>query len=696
MSEYWIGIDTGGTFTDLVLGDTRGGRWHYHKVPTLTADPAQGILNGIAEIMSLAAVDPAQVGFLVLGTTLATNAVLEGQWARTGLITTQGFGDVLSLARQRRPHYFNLDVPKPMPPVPDDCRAEVAERIAAGGEVVTPLRDEDVLRALDTLRGRGVKTVAICFLHAYQNAAHEQRARQLVAQHWPEAYVSVSSEVLPEFREYERFITTVVNASLMPVMDDYLQRFEMGVRDLGVRSAPHVMQSNGGAVTTQTVRQRPINTFFSGPAGGVVSTAALGEACGVRNLITFDMGGTSTDVCLIRDGRPAMKSERDMGGFPVRTRTLDIHTIGAGGGSLAWLDAGGLLKVGPKSASAYPGPASYGRGGTKPTVTDANVLLGRLSPVALLGGRMSMHPELAAQAIRDEVATAMGRGAEEVAIGILEIANANMTGAVRVISVEQGEDPRDYALVAFGGAGPLHAADVAAMAGMRHVIVPPRPGLMSAQGLLQSDRQGDFSLTRLVPAAPDRLPSLNAGLSELARRADDWLAAEGADRTAPGVSRHWQLDLRYLGQNAELILDIAAGELDAAALARAVDAYHVRHADLYGYDMRAQGVEVVNLRVSVVIARERLEAAAIARQDARTDPVAGAPTRRVWFAATGFVDTPVLQRDGLLAGACLDGPAIVEQMDTTTVIPPGSSTRVGADGSLHIDLTPGEPGKEAH
>ncbi|MDX3906955.1 MAG: hydantoinase/oxoprolinase family protein [Pigmentiphaga sp.] len=696
MSEYWIGIDTGGTFTDLVLGDTRGGLWHYHKVPTLTADPAQGILNGIAEIMSLAAVDPAQVGFLVLGTTLATNAVLEGQWAPTGLITTQGFGDVLNLARQRRPHYFNLDVPKPTPPVPDDCRAEVAERIAAGGEVVTPLQDEDVVRAIDALRSRGVQTVAICFLHAYQNPAHEERARRLVAQHWPEAYVSVSSEVLPEFREYERFITTVVNASLMPVMDDYLQRFEMGVRDLGVRSSPHVMQSNGGAVTTQTVRQRPINTFFSGPAGGVVSTAALGEACGVRNLITFDMGGTSTDVCLIRDGRPAMKSERDMGGFPVRTRTLDIHTIGAGGGSLAWLDAGGLLKVGPKSASAYPGPASYGRGGTKPTVTDANVLLGRLSPVALLGGRMSMHPELAAQAIRDEIATTMGRSAEEVAIGILEIANANMTGAVRVISVEQGEDPRDYALVAFGGAGPLHAADVAAMAGMRHVIVPPRPGLMSAQGLLQSDRQGDFSLTRLVPATPDRLPSLNAGLGELARRAGEWLASEGASHDTPGVSWHWQLDLRYLGQNAELILDIAAGELDAAALARAVDAYHARHADLYGYDMRTHGVEVVNLRVSIVIARERLQAAAIAPQGVQADAAAGAPTRRVWFPATGFVDTPVLQRDDLLAGACLAGPAILEQMDTTTVIPPGSSTRVGVDGSLHIDLTPGAPGKETH
>ncbi|GAA4324107.1 hydantoinase/oxoprolinase family protein [Pigmentiphaga soli] len=697
MSEYWIGIDTGGTFTDLVLAEARTGRWHYHKVPTLTADPARGILNGIAEIISLAGIAAADVRFLVLGTTLATNAVLEGKWAPTGLITTRGFGDVLSLARQRRPHYFNLDVPKPVPPVADDCRMEVDERLSAGGEVVTPLDDDDVLRAVATLRQRGVEAVAICFLHAYQNPEHEARARRLVAERWPGVYVSASSEVLPEFREYERFVTTVVNASLMPIMDDYLRRFEDGVRELGVPSAAHVMQSNGGAVTAGTVRKRPINTFFSGPAGGVVGTAALGQAAGVRHLITFDMGGTSTDVCLIRDLRPAMKNERDMGGFPVRTRTLDIHTIGAGGGSLAWLDAGGMLKVGPKSAGAYPGPAAYGRGGERPTVTDANVLLGRLSPVSLLGGRMAMHPDLALRAIRREAADAMGKTPEEVAIGILEIANANMTGAVRVISVEQGEDPRDYALVAFGGAGPLHAADVAAMAGMRHVIVPPRPGLMSAQGLLQADRQGDFSLTRLVPATPDRLPALNAGLQELGRRAAQWLDAEGMTRTARdagAVSLRWQLDLRYVGQNAELILDIAGGELDADGLAAAIEAYHRRHAELYGYDMRTQGIEVVNVRLSVVIARGRIGTDAPIDADRRA-AAAESSRRPVWFAATGFVDTPVLQRDELAAGTVLRGPAIVEQMDTTTVIPPHSLARVDAGGCLHIDLAPDADGKEA-
>jgi len=685
MNEYWIAIDTGGTFTDLVLADAVSGARHYHKVPTRTADPAQGILDGVAELIALADVDAARVGFLVLGTTLATNAVLEGKWARTGLITTRGFGDVISLARQRRPHYFNLDIPKPVPPVPDDCRIEVGERLAADGGVVTELDEQDVLRAAETLKERGVEAIAICFLHSYQDSAHETRARELLAERWPEVYVSTSSQVLPEFREYERFVTTVVNASLLPVMDKYLERFEIGVRDLGVRSPAHVMQSNGGAVTARTVRSRPINTFFSGPAGGVMGAVALGAATGITDLITFDMGGTSTDVCLIKQGQPSMKNERDMRGLPVRTRTLDIHTIGAGGGSLAWIDAGGMLKVGPQSAGAYPGPAAYGRGGTQPTITDANVVLGRLSPVSLLGGRMNMHPEAAHAAIRERVAGEMGKTPEEVAIGILEIAAANMTGAVRVISVEQGEDPRGYALVAFGGAGPLHAAEVAAMAGMRHVIVPLRPGLMSAQGLLQSDQRGDFSLTRLVPAVPEQIPLLNAGLRELAQRASDWLSLEGADAHAAEVAYRWQLDLRYQGQNAELILDLPAPSLDEGTLAAAIDDYHRRHAGLYGYDMRWQAVEVVNLRVSVTIARA---VAPVAPMREGTDAAAGTARRPVWFAATGFVPTPVIQRDSLRAGTVFSGPAIVEQMDTTSVIPPHARVRVDDAGNLHIDLTP--------
>ncbi|MBP7564544.1 MAG: hydantoinase/oxoprolinase family protein [Burkholderiaceae bacterium] len=689
MSDYWIGIDTGGTFTDLVLANPGNGHWHYHKVPTRTADPAQGILDGIVEIIGLAGIHPSEVSFLVLGTTLATNAVLEGKWARTGLMTTRGFGDVLSLARQRRPHYFNLDARKPVPPVREDACVEVGERLAADGSTVAALDEASVLAGIEALRRSGVDAVAVCFLHSYQNPGHEAQARTLIERHWPGVHVSLSSDVLPEFREYERFVTTVVNASLVPVMDKYLERFERGVQALGVSSAAHVMQSNGGAATTRTVRERPVNTFFSGPAGGAMGAVALGEDTGVTHLITFDMGGTSTDVCLIRDGQPAMKNEREMGGFPVRTRTLDIHTIGAGGGSIAWIDAGGMLKVGPQSAGAYPGPAAYGRGGELPTVTDANVVLGRLSPETLLGGRMQMHPAAAEASVRDRVAASISQTTQAAAIGILEIANAHMTGAVRVISVEQGEDPRDYALVAFGGAGPLHAADVAQMAGMRHVIVPPRPGVFSAQGLLQSDRRGDFSLTRLAMAGRESLPLLNAGLGELAQRAAGWLVSEGVAEDDAAVRHHWQIDLRYEGQNSVLIVDIPTGELDAHRLSDAVDAYHARHATLYGYDMPQQVVEVVNLRLSTIVAHGRIGVSSSTAADPAA-PAAGAAARQVWFASTGFVATPVIARDSIAPGSQFSGPAIVEQMDTTTVIPPGAQVRVDRAGYLHIDLRPGD------
>ncbi len=687
MSEYWIGIDTGGTFTDLVLASPGTGHWQYHKVPTRTADPAQGILDGITEIIDLAGIKPAEVSFLVLGTTLATNAVLEGKWAQTGLVTTRGFGDVLSLARQRRPHYFNLDVRKPVPPVGSDGCAEVIERMSADGTVITELDEGSVLAGIEALRGTGINSVAVCFLHSYQNPAHEERVRALFEQHWPGVHVTLSSDVLPEFREYERFVTTVVNASLVPIMDKYLERFEHGVRSLGVASEAHVMQSNGGAATTHTVRQRPINTFFSGPAGGVMGAVALGEDTGIKNLITFDMGGTSTDVCLIRQNQPAMKNERDMGGFPVRTRTLDIHTIGAGGGSIAWIDQGGMLKVGPKSAGAYPGPAAYGRGGELPTVTDANVFLGRLSPESLLGGRMDMDAPAAAKAIDKHVSKLIEQATEAAAIGILEIANAHMTGAVRVISVEQGEDPRDYALVAFGGAGPLHAADVAVMAGMRYVIVPPRPGVFSAQGLLQSDRRGDFSITRLGAAKVESLEFFNAGLRDLAERTDAWLDSEKVGKSDPAIHRQWQLDLRYEGQNSVLIVDIPGGVLGIKTLVQAIETYHARHTTLYGYHLPDQTVEVVNLRVSIVVEHGRIGVSSSKAGDAKPRDGKSA-TRQVWFAATGFVDTPILARESLAKESSFTGPAIVEQMDTTTVIPPGAHVRVDRSGYIHIDLRP--------
>ena len=713
MSKIFVGIDTGGTFTDLVAADLNGGRYCYHKVPTTTGDPARGILEGIAELLDRNALARKDVAFLVLGTTLATNAVLEGKWARTGLITTAGFRDVLELARQRRPHYFNLDIPKPMPPASRDCRLEVTERVAQDGSVVTPLVEDDVRRAVETLKAKKVEAVAICFMHAYANAAHEQRTRALVKSLWPEIYLCTSSEVLGEFREFERFSTATVNASLMPIMDRTLSQFEQGVAALGIPHTPRVMQSNGGAVSPGAVRKLPVNTFFSGPAGGVIGSVGLSRLLKAPNLITFDMGGTSTDVCLIRDGEPARKSERQMGGFPVRARTLDIHTIGAGGGSIAWIDAGGLLKVGPQSAGAVPGPAAYGRGGTRATVTDANVTLGRLSPKSLLGGRMAMHPDKAHAAI-DHLAQALGVDAVKAAAGVIEIINVNMMGAVRVISVEQGVDPRHYTLVAFGGAGPLHAADVARSMGIKKVLVPPRPGLLSAIGLLHADVRGDFSLTRLLRAERANLAAFNAGFADLKARGAEWMRGEGESRArtaslipgpsaplqvfpCPGGRREirasrsrgknatfdWFVDLRYFGQNFELIMPLARDRLTAASLQRLASAFHRRHKAFYGYDMPAQPVEIVNLRLVVTAARKAPPAA---QPEKTVQKQILTQKRRVWFKDTGFVQTPVFERDQLPARWHCTGPAIIEQMDATTVVPPKALIRNDGFGYLHMEL----------
>ena len=685
VAKVWIGIDTGGTFTDLVLCEMTSGRYTYHKLPTTTGDPAKAVLDGIAEVIELAELPRESVEFLVLGTTLGTNAVLEGKTARTGMLTTTGFRDVIELARQRRPHYFNLDILKPTPPAARDCRFEVAERIAPDGTEVMPLDEAGVRAAVAKLREKNVEAVAVCLLHSYANPAHERAARDVVKELWPEAYLCTSSDVLPEFREFERFATTTVNASLMPIMDRYLERFERGVADLGIKIAPRVMQSNGGAVTPGAVRRLPVNTFFSGPAGGVVGSVGLGSELGIGNLITFDMGGTSTDVCLIRDGEPAKKDLREMGGFPVRTRTIDVHTIGAGGGSIAWVDAGGLLKVGPQSAGAFPGPAAYGRGGTKPTVTDANVVLGRLNPKSLLGGRMRMHVDRARKVIEDELVPTLKVDLVRAAAGIIEIINVNMMGAVRVISVEQGVDPRDFTLVAFGGAGPLHAADVARNMGIRKVLVPPRPGLLSALGLLHADVRGDFSLTRLLVANATNIKALNDGFAELRERGNTWLTGEAGKNAKAGFV--WLMDMRYLGQNYELSLAVKDGKLDPKSLAKLIAEYHKRHHAIYGYDMPGHAVEVVNLRLVVTVERkapthEKHKAARTTVADAVIEK------RKVWFPETGYVTTPVYDRDKLPVNARIKGPAIVEQMDTTTVVPPRATLRNDKLGYLHMEVEP--------
>ena len=682
MTNLAIGVDTGGTFTDLVMLDRTAGTFAVNKLPTTPDDPARGILDGIAALLDEMGQPADTIELFVHGTTLATNAVLQRRHAKTGMLTTMGFRDTLEIGRQRRPAFYNLDVSKPEPPVTRDCIHEVPGRLSEIGMEVTPLDEDGIRTAVSKLRDSGVEAIAICFMHAYANPAHEEAARAIVREMWPEVFVCTSTDVLREFREFERFSSASVNASLMPVIDRYLERFSAGLLALGVRPAPLVMQSNGGSVSVATVRAAPINTFLSGPAGGVIAAANLAIQSGHPNLIAFDMGGTSTDVSLIRGGEPTKRSIVEMAGFPVRVPTLDIHTIGAGGGSIAWVDPGGLLKVGPQSAGANPGPALYGLGGSDATVTDANIVLGRLAGGALIGGAMTVFPDksrdavkaLSEQAALDDISTAAG---------IIEIVNVNMMGAVRVVTVERGEDPREYTLAAFGGAGPLHAAEVAREIGIGTVIVPLRPGLLSAVGLLDADRRGDFSVTRLLSVADKNLPVFKEGIAILKGRGAKWCAEEALEMR--DLTAEYTVDLRYQGQAFEITLSLCGDAIVAEDLAALLDEFHRRHKALNGYDMPGQPVELVTMRLGLALPPQPFVPP---EQPAPTSNALDAIVSRrdVWFRGSGFMETPIFDRAKLGPGHEFAGPAIVEQTDTTTVVPPDARAEVDTFGNLLIKL----------
>lgn len=682
MTKLSIGVDTGGTFTDIVLLDRATGTVSIHKLPTTSNDPALGILDGIASLLDKTGHTADTVELLVHGTTLATNAILQRLHAKTGMLVTKGFRDVLEIGRQRRPAFYNLDVSKPEPPVSRDCIHEVPGRLNETGTEVRPLDEVCVRRAVSALRKTDVEAIAICFMHAYANPKHEEMARAIVDEMWPEVFVCTSTDVLREFREFERFSSTCVNASLLPVMDQYLERFSAGLRSIGVSRAPLVMQSNGGSVSVKTVRTAPINTFLSGPAGGAVAAANLASQSGFPNLIAFDMGGTSTDVSLIRGGQPSKRHLVEMAGFPVSVPTLDIHTIGAGGGSIAWVDPGGLLKVGPQSAGADPGPALYGRGGSDPTVTDANIILGRLTGKALIGGAMTVFPDKSKDALKalgdraalDEVSTAAG---------VIEIVNVNMMGAVRVVTIERGEDPRDFALAAFGGAGPLHAADVARETGISTVIIPPRPGLLSAVGLLDADRRGDFSVTRLMTVTDENLSAFQEGITILANRSEAWCAEENLAKE--NLLAEYTVDLRYQGQAFEITSTLNSDVLRKEDLSSLLKQFHLKHKVLNGYELPTHPVELVTMRLGLAVPPHPFVPhpkpyPAIAVEEAITSK------RDVWFAGNGFVSTPVFNRSFLGPGHRFVGPAIVEQTDTTTVVPPHANFEVDELNNIFIKL----------
>jgi N-methylhydantoinase A len=686
-----LGIDIGGTFTDAILWDDSGGAPRIAKVPSTPHDPAEGFLKAATQIVQQAGLTPAAVGLIVHGTTVATNAIIEGKTSRTAFVTTVGFRDMLEIQRQIRPSLYDLNFEKPRPLVPRDLCFEVIERLDASGNVVQPLDESDVRRIADVLYAAGVASVAVCFLHAYRNPEHERRAGAILRNALPMASVSLSSEVAPEFREYFRASTTVVNASVRPVVEQYLERIERKLAEAGFGAPLLVMQNNGGVLTATGARERPVFMVESGPAAGVIAATYLAECIGRRDVISFDMGGTTAKAGLIRDGAPSITKEYEVGGqavaasgagrgsgYPIRTPVIDLVEIGAGGGSIAWVDSGGALRVGPRSAGADPGPACYKRGGLEPTVTDANLVLGRLAAENFLGGALHLDPDAAWQAVEARCARPLGLEVVEAAYGIVEIANAAMTNALHLVSVQRGHDPREFALIAFGGAGPLHANRLAAELRIPLTVVPMSPGISSAMGLLATDLVHDYSRTMRRPT--DRLESaeVEQAFRALEREGRAVLERDGVPPEDLVFRRY--LEMRYIGQSFELTVPAPADGLRDGQLRATLDTFHREHQRAYGFAAPDEPTEVVTLRVAAV---GRMPRPRLRPLPTMPNKAPDARSRPVYFAETnGFVACSVYDRYALPAGMKLVGPAIVEELDSTCVVHPGYSATVDDVGNL--------------
>jgi len=689
---YRLGIDIGGTFTDVVLLSEQTGLVDTLKVLTTPEDVAKGFLEAIDYVLARARLRPQGVRHIMHGTTVATNAIIENKIARTALVVTRGFRDLLEIARQTRPDLYDLFCDKPAPLAPRDLCFEVTERLDADGTVLVPLAEEEAAPIADAIRARGVESIAVCFLHSYRYPAHERRVAALLAAQCPGVLVSASCDVLPEFREYLRASTTVVNAAIRPIVSGYLDRIATG---LAAREMPlrlYVMQSNGGISGSEVVRQRPVYIVESGPAAGVTAAMHIGAAAGFADLISFDMGGTTAKVALVRHGRAGFSTEFEVGargaagvgnnrgrGYPIHTPVLDLVEVGAGGGSVAWVDTAGIMHVGPRSAGADPGPACYDRGGREPTVTDANLVLGRLAPETFLGGRMVLDCEAARRALEQYCAGPAGLDVIAAANGIVEIVNASTVGAIRLVSVQRGYDPRAFTLVAFGGAGPLHANALADALAMPVAVIPPQPGVASALGLLLADLTHDFMqthVTRLEAADPEELTLLY-------RRFEREGAEIIADEAIAARARFARtMDLRYVGQSYELRVPVPDGTLGPASLRQIAERFHAEHERSYGFAAPDEPVELVNVRLTAIgdVAKPRAPLATVS--SAGPAPIGG--RRPVFFSETGFVDTPTYDRTHLGAGHLLAGPAIVEQMDSTTVIHPGYAGLVDLHGNILI------------
>ena len=669
-SRYRVGVDVGGTFTDAVAFDAADGTLRWAKAPSTPDEPARGVLHAVSALAG----DLGTVERFVHGITIGTNAIIERKGADVWVVTTKGFRDTLEIQRTERRELYNIRTLKPASFVPRLQVLEADERMRHDASVLRALDPAECERIARTLHSAGAESVAVCFLHSFANDAHERAMRAALAAAAPRAWVCASSEVLPEIREYERFSTTVLNAYIGPLMNRYLEGLESRLASKGFSRTIFLMTSNGGVTSAGRARRLPVQTVLSGPAGGVAASVELGQRIGVGNLITCDMGGTSTDVCLVEELRAPLTTEQMVAGYPNRTPQVEIVTIGAGGGSIAWLDGGETLAVGPRSAGADPGPAAYGRGGTEPTVTDANLVLGRLASETKLASTLALDGSLA-RASLDRLSARFGGaiGAHALADGVVRIAVARMVSAIKEISIAKGYDPRDFVLLAYGGAGPMHGALVASELDVDHIVIPPSPGNFSAFGCLVSDLQITRTRTLLVETRRGEWSTVAEAFAVLEREGRAELKGEGV--AASDVVFRRELGMRYVGQSWELVVSIAS-EVDSMRAAEL--AFHAAHAKRYGHGPDAPA-EVVTVRVTAVA---RTAKPALPRP-AHDIADAGIRTRPVHFDGA-WSDTAVLARPALAAGAAVSGPALVEEMGSVTVVPPDWRLEVGAIGEFHL------------
>jgi len=694
LESYRIGADIGGTFTDLVMTGPSGRTWT-RKVLSSPDDYSLAVVQAVREMLREAGAPGSAVAEVVHGTTVATNTILENKGAKTALITTKGFRDVLELRRLRVPELFSLFYTPPKPLAERRLRLEVDERLDADGTVVRHLNEASVREAIKRVRASGAEAVAVCLLHSYRNPAHERRIGELVRAAMPNIFLSLSIDILPEIREYERTSTTVVNSYIGPVVGKYLQSLEGGLREAGVAGGLRIMQSNGGVMSASSAAAMPAYIVESGPAAGVVGAHRAALAAGLRNIISFDMGGTTAKASLIEGGQRSWTTEYEVGagiqlssrlvkgrGHAVKLPVLDIAEVGAGGGSTVRVDSGGALKVGPQSAGAVPGPACYGAGGVEATVTDANVVLGYVSPDALAGGAVAVRPDLAREAIQETAAKPLSLGLLDAALGVHSVANANMVRALKAVSTYRGRDPRDFTLFAFGGNGPVHACGLAQLLGISQVVVPPAPGLFSATGMLQAAPERHFVQTRFGRMSEVTDAELRTAFDELQRRASKEMSGEGD----PASTVTWQrrADLRYAGQAFELSVDVRVNASGAGVGKALVEGFHREHLRTYGHNAPGEEVEVVSVRL---VARTRAPKSVpmwSPQSGARSKAARG--VRAAYFgSATGLIDTPVLSRSALDERPA-PGPLIVEEYDATTVVPPGCSARLDVAGNILINV----------